>query len=134
MLVHDSHVLLANTRDEEMTKSCGPCVALWLTVLGSIGIASTSGSVELQTCQAKIHIPATRIFALLPWEYAQRLYSRSAQSTVAERHLRIDVWTSQPKSCPIGRLAACKVDWLRTISSTGTVWLAGPCCILLYKC
>jgi hypothetical protein len=53
MLVHDLHVLLAKTRDEEMTKSCGPCVALWLTALGSIGIASTSGSVELQTGQAK---------------------------------------------------------------------------------
>jgi hypothetical protein len=45
--------------------------ALWSNVLGSIGIASTSGSVELQTGQNKIHIPATWIFALLPWEYAQ---------------------------------------------------------------
>ncbi|CAG7981805.1 unnamed protein product [Penicillium nalgiovense] len=86
MLVHDLHVLLANSRDEETAKSCGPCVALWLNVLGSIGIASTPESVELQTGQTKIHIPATWIFALLPWEYAQGLYSRSAQSAGAERH------------------------------------------------
>ncbi|CAP79416.1 hypothetical protein PCH_Pc17g01280, partial [Penicillium rubens Wisconsin 54-1255] len=26
------------------------------------------------------------------------------------RHLRIDVWTSQPKSCLFDRLAGCKVD------------------------
>ena len=122
---------MAETGDEETAKNCGPCArALWSNVLGSIGIPSTSGSVALQTGQAKIHIPETWIFARLPWKYAQRLYSRSAQSTVAEGHLRIDVWTSQPKSWPFDRLAAGKVDWLRTISSAGIVWLAGPCCIL----
>ena len=86
-LLHDLHVQVAKTKDEETAKSCGPCArALWSNVLGSIGIASTSGSVELQTGQTKIQIPATWIFALLPWEYAQGLYSRSAQSAGAERH------------------------------------------------
>ena len=62
MLVHDLHVQVAKSRDEETANSCGPCArALWSNVLGSIGIPSTSGSVELQTGQAKIHIPATWI-------------------------------------------------------------------------
>ena len=37
----------SKTRDEETAKSCGPCArALWSNVLGSIDIASSSGSVE----------------------------------------------------------------------------------------
>jgi len=63
--MHDSHVLVAKTRDEETAKSCGPCArALWSNFLGYIGIASSSGSVEFRTGQAKIHKPATWIFAL----------------------------------------------------------------------
>ncbi|CRL31145.1 unnamed protein product [Penicillium camemberti] len=40
---------VAKATDEETAKSCSPCArALWSNVLGSIEIASTSGSVELQ--------------------------------------------------------------------------------------
>ena len=36
-------------RDEETAKSCGPCArALWSNILGSIGIAPSSGSVEFR--------------------------------------------------------------------------------------
>jgi hypothetical protein len=66
---HDSHVLVANTGDDGTANSCGPCArALWSNV-GSIGIASSSGSVEFQTGQTENHIPATRVFALLPRGY-----------------------------------------------------------------
>lgn len=64
-LIHDSHVLVAKTRYKETAKSCGSCaLALWSNVLGSIEnriIFKISG---IQTCQAKVHIPATWIFAL----------------------------------------------------------------------
>ncbi|CAP79431.1 hypothetical protein PCH_Pc19g00150 [Penicillium rubens Wisconsin 54-1255] len=71
-IIHDSHGRAAKTTDEETAKSCSPCArALWSNVLGSIEIASTSGSVELQTGQAKIHISAAWIVAFLPWEYAE---------------------------------------------------------------
>ncbi|CDM38607.1 unnamed protein product [Penicillium roqueforti FM164] len=59
-LIHDSHVLVAKTRYKETAKSCGSCaLALWSNVLGSIEnriIFKISG---IQTCQAKVHIPAT---------------------------------------------------------------------------
>ncbi|CAP79478.1 hypothetical protein PCH_Pc19g00620 [Penicillium rubens Wisconsin 54-1255] len=108
---------VAKTRDEETAKSCGPCArALWSNVLGSIGIASTSGSVELQTGQTKIQIPATWIFALLPWGY-MRDCSVDQLSRLGRRgrHLRLNDCTSQPKSCLFDRLAGCKVDlyWVK---------------------
>ena len=52
------------TRDEETAKSCGPCARALSNFLGYIGIASSSGSVELQTGQDKTHIPATWMLAL----------------------------------------------------------------------
>lgn len=127
--IYDSHVLVANTGDEGTAKSCGPCArALWSNV-GSIGIASSSGSVESQTGQAKVHIPATGIFALLLWEHTQWLYSRSASRLLWRRPRRTDTWTSQPEARPFDRLAGWYSGW-RTTFSTGTFWLAGPRCIL----
>jgi len=77
---------------------------LWSNV-GSIGIASSLASVEFQTGQAEVHIPATCIFALLPRGYIQGLSGRSTQSTAAaarSSHRHLD---RQPKSCLFDRLA-----------------------------
>lgn len=129
--IYDSHVLVANTGDEGTANRCGPCArALWPNV-GSIGIASSSGSVGLQMGQTEIYIPATRIFALLPRGYTQGLYSRSAQSTAAggetSSHRYLD---RQPKSCLLGRLAGWQSGSAGKTPLTGTVWLANPRCIL----
>jgi hypothetical protein len=44
-MIHESHALVAKTRDKETAKSCGPCArVLWSNVLGYIKIASSSGS------------------------------------------------------------------------------------------
>jgi hypothetical protein len=46
-IIHDSHDLVAKTRDAETAKSCGSCTrALWSNVRGYIEIASSSGSVR----------------------------------------------------------------------------------------
>jgi hypothetical protein len=127
---HDSHDLMANTRDAETAKSCGSCArALWSNVRGSIEIASSSGSVSFQTGRTK-------------FTYLRRAYARiclgdthmgctvdQLSLLLRRRDLRIDTWTASLSLVSL-------VGWLvgtvnpRTVSFTGTAWLVGPRCIL----
>jgi hypothetical protein len=126
--IYDSHVLVANTGDEGTAKSCGCARALWSNA-GSIGIASSSGSVEFQTGQAKVHIPATGIFALLLWEHKQWLYSRSASRLFGGDLVAQTLGPASLRLIPLIGWLVGTVDGESTFS-TGTFWLAGPRCIL----
>lgn len=130
-LIHHLHALVAKSRKEETAKSCGPCAcALWSNILVSIGIASPSKSVEFQTGQAKFAYQrrAYSLFCLGDTHMCCTVDQLSL--LLRRRDLRIDTWTASLTLVFLIGWLVGTVDLQRTISFTGTVWLAGSRCIL----